>query len=414
MAYLRKSETLCDSGMFTVLAIAVLCFLCLVTRRYLLTSQSNPAVMHCSTASIMRLLDPPGLSNGDLLAARALPNERLIRAFALTNAFVSCETRVHTAFVGNAKALLRAARERGWSHFQNITIQAVEAALHAPSHHLDFDVFVQDVTLRVALVGLLRVEGSVSELASDDIRVVTELITHLWSLSKKPDLIPEDLLPRLNHHLRRLLPDTEAFENPLDYVIPIWETLWRVVATAIAHSHDNQSALDAFAHLHASVTQDQFKAFSGIAPSAEAIIMETMRLHPPSKHITRFTLSSSPLARLLPGSTQRFLSRHIGYPMKRECADIGTLLRSNIWGSDANTFDPSRHHPSRLLPEQEATKLLVFGYGRNRCIAGSWAPMAAGVITAAVLDRKEDYKFVIGRQIGGREGWNGWLIVSQG
>ena len=99
-----------------------------------------------------------------------------------------------------------------------------------------------------------------------------------------------------------------------------------------------------------------------------------------------------------------------------ECADIGTLLRSNVWGPDANNYDPSRHHSSRLNPEQEATRSLVFGYGRNRCIAGSWAPMAAGVIVGAVFDRiqcRKDCELVAGPRIGGRDGWNGWLIAAR-
>ena len=60
--------------------------------------------------------------------------------------------------------------------------------------------------MRVALVALLRVDSCVSDFTSDDIRVVTELITHLWSLSKKSEPIPEELLPRLNYHLRCLVP----------------------------------------------------------------------------------------------------------------------------------------------------------------------------------------------------------------
>jgi hypothetical protein len=406
--------------MLGILAIIMLGFTGLVlARRYLLGPYSSSIVLHHTTASVIKLLDPPGASKHDLLSARAIPNERLVRAFSLTNTFVSADIHVHNVFVGHANSLLRAAKERGWPHFQNIAIQAVEAALHnAAPHPLSFDIFVQDVTLRVALVALLGVDSWVSDLASDDIRVVTELITRLWSLSKKPDRIPDDLLPQLNYHLRRLITDAEAFPNPLDYVIPIWETLWRVVATTVAHAQNDPLSLAAFADMHVLSTHGQFKVFNGSAPSVEAIVMENMRLHPPSKHITRIAISpnSFKLARILPHYMQHYLHRHIGHPMHRECADIGTLLRSNIWGPDANDFDPLRHHPSRLLSDQEATKSLVFGYGRNRCIAGSWAPMAAGVIAAAVLDRihcRTDCKLVAGPRIGARDGWNDWLIVTQ-
>jgi hypothetical protein len=126
----------------------------------------------------------PSTSKSELLTARAIPNERLIRAFSLTNTFVSADQHVHDVFVGYANSLLRAAKDRDWPHFQNITVQAVDAALHSKPHPLDFDVFVQDVTLRVALVALLSVNSCVSDLASDDIRVVSELITPLVAVEE--------------------------------------------------------------------------------------------------------------------------------------------------------------------------------------------------------------------------------------
>jgi hypothetical protein len=404
-------------AMFDAILIIILLFFCLLvfTRGQLLILHPDGVIPHCTTSSIIQLLSPQGASIHELLTARAIPNERLVRAFALTNTFVSDDTRVHDVFVNHTILLMRAAKERGWHHFQNITIQAVEAALQSAPPCLEFDVFVQDVTLRVALVALLGVDSSVSDLASDDIRVVTELITRLWTLSKRPDPIPKDLLPRLNSRLRCLVPDRRSFPNPLDYVIPVWETLWRVVATTIAHIQNDRQALDVMADLHLHPTQAQFKVFNGSGLSVEAIVMESMRLHPPSKHITRVTVSPHSWARILPISAQRLLQKYTDYHTRCECADVGTLLRSNIWGPDANVFDPYRHHPSRIGPDQEATKLLVFGYGRNRCIAGSWAPTAAGVIVAAVLDRIEnkDHRLVPGPKIGGRDGWNGWSIVTE-
>jgi hypothetical protein len=405
-------------AMLDAILIIILVFFCLLvlTRGHLLAPRPAGVILHCTTSSVTRLLSPTGASIHELLVARAVPNERLVRAFALTNTFVSDDPHVHEVFVNHAISLMRAAKERGWYHFQNVTTQAVEAALHNAPLRLEFDVFVQDVTLRVALVALLGVDSSVSDLGSDDIRVVTELITHLWTLSKRPDSIPEELLPRLNSRLRCLVPDRDAFPNPLDYVIAVWETLWRVVATTIAHIQDDRLALDAMADMHLHPTQAQFKVFNGSGPSVEAMVMESMRLHPPSKHITRVTASPHSWARIFPLSVQRLLQNYTDYPTRRECADIGTLLRSNIWGPDANFFDPYRHHPSRLSPDQEATKSLVFGYGRNRCIAGSWAPIAAGVIAAAMLDHiqnEKDHRLVTGPKIGGRDGWTGWSIVTK-
>ncbi|KAG6901687.1 hypothetical protein C0995_009178 [Termitomyces sp. Mi166 len=311
-------------------------------------------------------------------------------------------------------SLLKAATERGWTHFQNIVIDSIEEALpHANAK--DFDTFVQDVTMRVALVAILDIDVSATELDSEDIRVVSTLITLLWSLSKHPDPIPADLLPRLNHHLRRLIPDATAYPNPLDFVIPVWETTWRVVAASVAYAHHSSYADGIFSKLHASPTMDQFRHSDGTHPSVEWFITEVMRLHPPSQHIDRIS-PFHPFPTFLPLSLRKLTTKLFGPLLRRECADIGSVLRSKcIWGMDADKFDPLRFHCNRVTREQEVIKSLPFGWGRFKCVAAGWAPMAAGIISAAILDRVQtgsDFRLVAGNCIGGREGWNGWLVVA--
>jgi hypothetical protein len=371
------------------------------------------AIIYCSTASIIRLFRPPNATPHDLLIARATPNQRLVRAFALTNTFVSSDPNIHASFVGHTKHLLRTAEKRGWSIFQQISVEAVHAALPL-TLSLDFDTFVQDVTLRVALVGLLEVDADVAELDPDDIQVVAALITELWALSKKPDPIPIHILPRLNDHLRHLVPDKDMYPNPLDYVIPVWETLWRVVATTIAHVHHDRISCDTLGELHSSPTLRQFRLFKDeFQPSAEALISETMRLHPPSKHIIRAAFLNT-FSSMLPFRFRHFLPKSFGYVL-RECADIGTVLReSGVWGPDAAQFKPVRHHSSNIAQDQLDAMAFVFGYGRHRCVAASWAPMAAAIIVAAILDQVQDesgYKLKAGPRIGGREGWEGWSVI---
>ncbi|KAG6861786.1 hypothetical protein C0995_012290 [Termitomyces sp. Mi166 len=363
--------------------------------------------IHRTIPALQHLLNPPNASSQDILTSRALPNARLIRAFALTNTFVSRDIGVHKAFVGRAMSLLKAATERGWSHFQNIAIDSVEEALpHADKK--DFDAFVQDVTMRVALVAILDIDVSLEELDSEDIHVVSTLITLLWSLSKKPDPIPAQLLPRLNYHLRRLIHDENAYPNPLDFVIPIWETMWRVIATSVAYAHNSSHI---FSKLHSSPTMDQFRYFDSTHPSVEWFVTEVMRLHPPSKRIARASLTP-----LFPISLpSNFTAKLFGPLLRRECADIGSVLRSkHIWGMDADTFEPLRFHSNRLTWEQEMIKSLPFGYGRFKCVAASWAPMAAGIVSAAILERLQgsDFCLVAGKSIGGREGWSGWSVVA--
>jgi hypothetical protein len=54
----------------------------------------------------------------------------------------------------------------------------------------------------------------------------------------------------------------------------------------------------------------------------------------------------------------------------------------------------------------------VFGQGPLRYVAASWAPMAAAVISGAIMayfDR-ESYILEPGRCIGGRKGWNEYQV----
>ncbi|KAG5640739.1 hypothetical protein DXG03_007368 [Asterophora parasitica] len=369
--------------------------------------------IHRTISTIQHLLDPPKSTSRERLIARAIPNARLIRAFALTNTFVSDDSDVHTKFVAHATSLLKAAR---WPHFQQVAADAVEAALLSGSQ-IPFDAFIQDVTMRVALVGLLGVDTPVqSELDPHDISAVATLITSLWSLSKKSDPIPPDLLPLLNQHLRRLIPDAHAYPNPLDYLIPVWETLWRVVATTVAYAHGDDSGGAVFAELRRLPTIVQFRALKDSQPSAEWFVTEAMRLHPPSKHIARSSLVRPLVSRLLP-LVDTLLAMVIAPWVHRECADIEAVLRStDIWGADADTFDTLRYQPERLTQEQEGIRWLAFGHGRYRCVAAAWAPMAAGIISAEVLDRltgsQPDLRLVEGdhRNIGTREGWKDWIL----
>ncbi|GLB35599.1 putative cytochrome P450 [Lyophyllum shimeji] len=367
--------------------------------------------MHQTIPTIHRLLSPPGATPLDQLAARAASNARLIRALALTNTFVSADPSIHAAFVGRATSFLRLSTGRGWPQFQQVAIDAVDAAL-LDVDQMDFDTFIQDVTMRVALLGLLGVDASVRELDSRDIRFVATHITLLWSLSKKSDPIPPNLLPQLNHHLRLLLPDVEAFPNPLDYLIPVWETLWRVVATTVAYAHRHSLEGDVFEAFHNLPTSAQFRAFCGERPSVEAIVAEAMRLHPPSRHISRTSLVTHPITSFLPS----LIVKIIKPTPRQECADIGTVLRSeSIWGEDADIFKPLRYHPNRVTREQEKIKWLAFGHGRYRCVATGWAPMAAGLISASILSRLETgsgRRLVEGEFIGTREGWKGWTICK--
>ncbi|KAK0455198.1 cytochrome P450 [Desarmillaria tabescens] len=319
-------------------------------------------------------------------------------AFSLTNTFVKDDELSHARFRNRAQGLLNKASD--WHRFKRIADHAVLSSL--PSTVVRVDTLVQAVTLRVILVGLLGTEDAEdASFPPSSVETVSSLITKLWALSKHPEPIDPTFLPLLNQHLRALVPDTDAYPNPLDFVIPAWETMWRVVATTFAHVYKDDRFRRALEELHVNPSITQFR-LQGCDPSAESLIIEAMRLHPPSKHISRSVPS-------LPSFLPRWMSSRLFDTL--HVADVWAVHYSPaVWGSSVETFDPSRH--MTRTPEQEEG-FLAFGYGRLQCVAKNWAPMAAATILSSILaGLDEKYRVRAGKGIGGRDGWEGWEIVA--
>lgn len=212
------------------------------------------------------------------------------------------------------------------------------------------------------------------------------------------------MLESLNGHLRSWITD---YPNPLDFILPTFETMWRVVAVAVARSYKDIDALNSFEGFLTRPTASQFTLFEMGAPSVEAVIAETMRLHPPTRRIHRAEVAPQSSIPFLPNALTSFMQ---GKP-RIHIADIGAVHRdADIWGGDADVFKPLRHHPGSLTAEQRES-FMPFGYGKLKCVASSWAPHAAGLIAAAVLSTvSEGMQIREGCGIGGREGWEGWAI----
>ncbi|KAJ7932712.1 hypothetical protein B0H13DRAFT_1954353 [Mycena leptocephala] len=324
----------------------------------------RPPTVHRTPAAIRGLLDPPTPSMDTLLRSRASPNARLFQTFHLSNTFVSPDRAIRADFLRRSRHLLHVA-ERDWERFTGVAQQAVELTL--PDLPTPFHTFIRS----------------------------------------KPEKIPSHLLEMLNDHLRRLIPDQAAYPNPLDFVIPTWEALWRVVAATLAHVHQDAAACRAFQDLNDNPDPKQFHEpkLEGTAPSVENYISESLRLHPPVRRITRHVFKESLLTTFLP----RFLVAKLPSRIDTHIADIESAQRSTIWDSDS---PPEAYDAARFLREPKACNLLAFGAGPLKCAAMNWAPMAAAVIAGAVLNRVDGvtHYIVRGPRVGGREGWDGWMV----
>ncbi|KAJ7611773.1 hypothetical protein FB45DRAFT_316828 [Roridomyces roridus] len=374
-----------------VSTVFLLLFVLFVVRR-------RSPIYHQTVANVRLLLDPPDVSKEALLRSRALPNARLRAAFQLTNTFVSGDAAIHSEFVHKSLTLLRAAKQ-DWGRFLYVVDRAVNLAL--PQSSVQFQTFIRAVTLRAIIVGVLAPDTDITALAANDIDVVAELITELWIRSKDAGHIPKDLLFSLNMHLRNLIPNHILYPNPLDFIIPTWETLWRVVAVTVAHVYRDEEALCVFRDLRARPTIEQFRAsgLAGRSPVVEDYINESLRLFPPVRHIKR-------RSSLLPRAAAAFLSSG---SQTEDVADIERAQRTASWGSQPEMYEPMRF----VRDPQLAKQILAFGCGPLMCKAANWAPMAAGLIVAGVVSGVDgmDYRVVRGKPIGGgREGWDGWKV----
>ncbi|PPQ96451.1 hypothetical protein CVT26_005124 [Gymnopilus dilepis] len=363
--------------------------------------------------------------------ARARSNQRLVRALNLSNTFVSPDPATHKFFVGHAQHLLRSAQRRGWAHLRETAVEATQwqlSSIRSSSNKISsvikpdseqqeleigFKSLIQNVTLVVVLITLLQVDRPAYTFSLDDVSQVAEGITALWALSKKSEPIPPHLLAKLTAHLRRLVPmDGKESDwhhlKPLDFVIPTWETLWRVVATVVGYANGDAAISSALEDFNVCPSDKTFRQLhSEDSPySVQDVVSEAMRLHPPSKHIGRMAKWS----RWCPSFFGRVMGLWTGMSLRR--ANVEKLLLCELWGPDANEFRPSRHRQREGFAERAQAMTFVFGHGPLRCIAASWAPLAAGLIAAAIMSELEanDYKVHAGSAIGGREGWNGWVV----
>jgi len=195
--------------------------------------QRTKRIMVAKLPDIFALLDPPGSHIPDLLVARARANSRLVDVFGLQNAFVSGDGVVRKRFLAQASEILRRHAQNFAAFPDRVHDVVAGSALRlrslAPSRSrhpsIPFSNFIQVVTLRVVVGSLLG--GNIPEDSDKGTIFVVETINELWTLSKKSHAAPATLLESLNTHLHEWMP--ERYERPLDFVIPTYETMWRIL-----------------------------------------------------------------------------------------------------------------------------------------------------------------------------------------
>ncbi|KAF9061691.1 hypothetical protein BDP27DRAFT_1406565 [Rhodocollybia butyracea] len=400
---------------------------------------------HTTPREIVQLLGYSSSSSiTQHLHSRALANQRLRRAFRLTNTFVSDEVEVHDAFVGRMNELIRGQSRLGsakqWMTFLQVSRRAVSSELNSfidpsssSSSGYAFAEFIQIVTLKIIIAGFLDPNRDIDELDAEGLRVSATLIMKLWTLSKTAHWSSidssESELTTLNEHLCRLLPDREMYPDPINFVIPTWETLWRLVATCIARIYKDVPYRDVFRNFLDEPTYQRFGPSNSRSRAddtdisdlcASWIINETLRLHPPSKHISRSFVVGKPfILQFMISFTPRCIAGWLKLEgdasspqIRSQVADVEKVhLSTDIWGPNALDFEPRRWRSLNDRRDRTPT-LFAFGDGPLMCVGKKWAPMAAALMIAAIFEGFEAEGLDIEgtSTIGGRAGWDGWRI----
>lgn len=244
---------------------------------------------------------------------------------------------------------------------------------------------MQSVALKIALYILFDLNPmTVEESAIGDIALS---VNELWQLSKTQHGRIEDQNVlrmqklKLQHALVKIFPDflpgSDPRKNPLNLILPAFETLWRVVffyfievnfrESRPAQTKEWRGTLGDF--LRHDVEKSAFESlkaqFGRRSASAKDIVNEALRLYAPTRRIYRqYHLESAPRPTLL-------------------TADIEKLHRdSNIWGQDSLTFKPSRW---QHLPPEAEKAFMPFGNKPFVCPAQKeFGPKIIGILVAAL------------------------------
>lgn len=233
---------------------------------------------------------------------------------------------------------------------------------------------VRSVCLKIVLQVLFKKKLSDSD--DQTIELITESINTLWIQSKGNKAPSKADKGNLQTALKKIFREwngKDSRENPLNLIIPSYETLWRVVLSGFLHvnfvkgaSPTWKLALERFlANPTTAARKEEFDQDSeGLSVSVEILVKETLRLYPSVKRVYRvLNIENSP-----------------GPEEVR--ADIEACQRSHaVWGADTQRFVPSRWIDAS--PEAQES-YLAFGGSPFVCPAQrEFGPMMIGILVAA-------------------------------
>lgn len=361
------------SALMCLFGLALACLLAFRHKR-----PAEPLVYH-TLADIQDVLSGKHLAKvilwrpaSTLLRSRAVPNERLIRAFGIDNAFTTTDEAYYKEFLREAKGLLQQ-NPREWQHLGEVAEDLTKRMMREGEQNgnISLVTVVQVVALKIAIHVLF--DMPIDKLADGTIKSLAKTINKLWIGSKtlkSPDSSFQKHQQDLEDALNEIFPTWEGTprSNPLNFILPAYETLWRVVLRCFVEVRFRSGAAASSYHslLRTFLSDPTQKTFACVENgiSVSFIVSEALRLYPPTRRIYRQITG--------------------GFWNKSQivAADIEQLHRDpHFWGEDSLSFNPLRWTDKRSCPAY-----MPFGTRPFPCPAGNqFGPWTIGMLVAALV-----------------------------
>ncbi|PYH66989.1 cytochrome P450 [Aspergillus vadensis CBS 113365] len=305
--------------------------------------------------------------------SRALSNSRFKTAFCIRNAFTSSDKDFVTQHLKDIKVLINLT-PLNWNHLSQSIQESARYWVDSPEGTIHLASITQTLTLRLVLVGIFKLEPRIPPSADLFFADFARCINESWIITKGPDTLSFQDNEQLRDCVTAFFPSSDQFqpdENPLNVILPGYETSWRVALRMFLEIRraQNEVWVDKMVSFALHPTKVQFQDDGGGGISVEAMVLEALRLYPPTRRIRR---------------TFRFDDGRNGAVDETFAADIEAChLDKSIWGTDALEYKPSRFS---TLTEEQKEAYMPFGISPFLCPAKPvFGPRMVGMVVGILF-----------------------------
>ena len=306
-----------------------------------------------------------------LVESRAIPNQRLVRGFGIDNGFTTTNKIYREQFRTNAEGMLQNINWKEVAELaEKLAAEEVKILHGRGEGHLEH--IVQVMTLKTAFHVFFNTDTN--KLAHETVLLIAKEINETWIRSKTSDLSDDPIVKQLRLRLTQVLGEwSDRRNNPLNILLPVYETLWRIVVRCFVEINFRPSSRHqwryAFLTFLAQPEKPQFekRVAESDCVSVKFLVDEALRLYPPTRRIYREYKTS-------PESESRAVA-----------ADVEACHRlQEIWGEDSQQYRPARWTPQERKTMNHA--FLPFGGGSYECPAKSvFGPRMIAILVAALV-----------------------------